>query len=27
MHPYPPFDRMSRVTLWINNGNLSHKNP
>lgn len=23
MHPYPPFDRMSRVTLWINNGTLS----
>jgi len=22
MYPYPPFDRMSRVTLWINNGSL-----
>jgi hypothetical protein len=22
MHPYPPYDRMSRVTLWINNGTL-----
>ncbi len=23
MYPYPPFDRMSRVTLWINNGILN----
>jgi hypothetical protein len=22
MYPYPPFDRMSRITLWINNGVL-----
>jgi hypothetical protein len=22
MYPYPPFDRMSRVTLWLNNGAL-----
>ncbi len=22
MHPYPPFDRMSRVTLWMNDGTL-----
>jgi len=22
MYPYPPFDRMSRVTLWINDGSL-----
>jgi len=22
MYPYPPFDRMSRVTLWLNNGSL-----
>lgn len=22
MYPYPPFDRMSRVTLWINDGTL-----
>lgn len=20
MHPYPPYDRMGRITLWINNG-------
>jgi hypothetical protein len=25
MHTYPPFDRMSRITLWINNGKLSEK--
>jgi hypothetical protein len=25
MHAYPPYDRMSRVTLWINNGKLSVK--
>jgi hypothetical protein len=24
MHTYPPFDRMGRVTLWMNNGKLSH---
>jgi hypothetical protein len=23
MHTYPPFDRMGRVTLWMNNGKLS----
>lgn len=23
MHAYPPFDRMGRITLWINNGALS----
>lgn len=23
MHAYPPYDRMSRVVLWINNGKLS----
>jgi len=23
MYPYPPFDRMSRVTLWTNDGSLS----
>jgi hypothetical protein len=22
MYPYPPFDRMSRVTLWMNDGSL-----
>jgi hypothetical protein len=22
MHAYPPYDRMSRVTVWLNNGNL-----
>lgn len=26
MHTYPPFDRMSRVKLWINNGKLKEKN-
>jgi hypothetical protein len=25
MHTYPPFDRMSRVTLWMNNGALIKK--
>jgi hypothetical protein len=25
MHAYPPFDRMGRVTLWLNNGKLSSK--
>ena len=25
MHTYPPYDRMSRITLWINNGKLLHK--
>jgi hypothetical protein len=25
MHTYPPYDRMSRITLWINNGKLSAK--
>jgi hypothetical protein len=25
MHAYPPYDRMGRVTLWMNNGNLSNK--
>lgn len=25
MHTYPPFDRMSRITLWTNNGKLSEK--
>lgn len=23
MHTYPPYDRMSRITIWINNGLLS----
>lgn len=23
MHTYPPFDHMSRITLWMNNGKLS----
>jgi hypothetical protein len=22
MHAYPPYDRMGRITLWLNNGNL-----
>jgi len=22
MYPYPPFDRMSRITLWLNDGSL-----
>lgn len=26
MHAYPPYDRMSRILLWINNGKLSDKN-
>jgi hypothetical protein len=25
MHAYPPYDRMGRITLWINNGNLAGK--
>ena len=25
MHAYPPYDRMSRILLWINNGNLMVK--
>jgi hypothetical protein len=25
MHAYPPYDRMGRVTLWMNNGKLSSK--
>jgi hypothetical protein len=25
MHAYPPYDRMSRVMLWINNGKLTEK--
>lgn len=25
MHAYPPYDRMSRIVLWINNGKLSGK--
>jgi hypothetical protein len=25
MHTYPPFDRMGRVTLWMNNGALTKK--
>jgi len=25
MHAYPPYDRMSRVVIWINNGSLSGK--
>ncbi len=25
MHTYPPYDRMERVTLWMNNGKLSAK--
>jgi hypothetical protein len=25
MHTYPPYDRMSRITLWINNGKLLEK--
>jgi hypothetical protein len=25
MHAYPPFDRMGRVTLWMNNGSLPSK--
>ncbi len=26
MYPYPPFDRMSRVTLWTNDGSLVSEN-
>jgi hypothetical protein len=25
MHTYPPFDRLGRITLWTNNGNLKAK--
>jgi len=25
MHAYPPYDRMSRIVLWMNNGKLSGK--
>lgn len=25
MHAYPPYDRMSRISLWMNNGKLSGK--
>lgn len=25
MHTYPPFDRMSRVDIWMNNGKLTSK--
>jgi hypothetical protein len=25
MHTYPPFDKMSRITLWMGNGKLSEK--
>jgi hypothetical protein len=25
MHAYPPYDRMGRVTLWMNNGKLPAK--
>ena len=25
MHTYPPFDRMGRITLWVNNGKLLEK--
>lgn len=25
MHTYPPYDRMGRITLWMNNGLLSRK--
>jgi hypothetical protein len=25
MHTYPPFDRMGRITLWINNGKLQEQ--
>jgi hypothetical protein len=24
MHTYPPFDRMGRITLWLNNGRLTN---
>lgn len=26
MHTYPPFDRMGRITIWINNGKLTSDN-
>jgi hypothetical protein len=25
MHAYPPYDRMGRITVWLNNGSLSGK--
>jgi hypothetical protein len=25
MHAYPPYDRMGRITLWMNNGKLNNK--
>ncbi len=25
MHTFPPFDRMGRVTMWLNNGNLKNR--
>ena len=25
MHTYPPFDRLGRITLWMNNGALKQK--
>lgn len=25
MHTYPPFDRMGRITLWLNNGKVNSK--
>jgi hypothetical protein len=25
MHTFPPYDRMGRITLWINNGALTVK--
>jgi hypothetical protein len=27
MHTFPPFDRMARVTLWLNNGKLNQVSP
>jgi len=27
MHTYPPFDRMGRITLWLNNGRLTNSKP
>jgi hypothetical protein len=26
MHTFPPYDRMGRITLWINNGALAFEN-
>jgi hypothetical protein len=26
MHTFTPYDRMGRITLWINNGALASKN-